>query len=65
MLHLHAGDTDFDGCVGVADLLGLLSIFGNCEGQEAAAWSCGDELEYQGYVCHSGDWGAMLVWGEP
>ena len=42
------GDTDFEGCVGVADLLGLLSFFCNCEGDAVAAWSCGAELEYQG-----------------
>ena len=39
-------DTDFDGCVGMTDLLGLLSVFGTCN---ETPWSCGDPLEYQGY----------------
>ena len=38
-------DTDFDGCVGMTDLLGLLSVFGTCNG---TPWSCGDPLEYHG-----------------
>ena len=42
-------DTDFDGCVGMTDLLNLLSSFGTCFDDEAGAWSCGDPLEYQGY----------------
>ena len=46
-------DTDFDGCVGMADLLDLLSAFGTCVEQDPAEgvvdWSCGDPLEYQGY----------------
>ena len=58
------GDTDFDGCIGVADLLGLLSIFGNCEGQEAAAWSCGDELEYQGDMYATVEIGEQCWFGE-
>ena len=58
------GDTDFDGCAGVADLLGLLSIFGNCEGQEAAAWSCGDELEYQGDMYATVEIGEQCWFGE-
>ena len=39
-------DTDFDGCVGMIDLLDLLSVFGTCN---ETLWSCGDPLEYQGY----------------
>ena len=39
-------DTDFDGCVGMTDLLDLLSVFGTCN---EVPWSCGDLLEYQGY----------------
>ena len=44
-------DTDFDGCVGMIDLLNLLSVFGTCveEDPQVAGWSCGDPLEYQGY----------------
>ena len=38
-------DTDFDGCVGMTDLLDLLSVFGTCN---EIPWSCGDLLEYQG-----------------
>ena len=41
-----ASDTDFDGCVGMTDLLDLLSVFGTCN---EVPWSCGDPLEYQGY----------------
>ena len=39
-------DTDFDGCVGMIDLLDLLSVFGTCA---EVPWECGDPLEYQGY----------------
>lgn len=39
-------DTDFDGCVGMTDLLNLLSVFGTCV---EVPWECGDPLEYQGY----------------
>ena len=39
-------DTDFDGCVGMTDLLDLLSVFGTCN---ETPWSCGDPLEYQGH----------------
>ena len=39
-------DTDFDSCVGMIDLLDLLSAFGTCS---EIPWSCGDALEYQGY----------------
>ena len=39
-------DTDFDGCVGMTDLLDLLSVFGTCN---EVPWSCGDPLGYQGY----------------
>ena len=39
-------DTDFDGCVGMTDLLSLLSTFGVCN---EIPWSCGDPLNYHGY----------------
>jgi len=39
-------DSDGDGCVGMSDLLSLLSVYGSCETQ---AFACGDPLEYQGY----------------
>ena len=39
-------DTDFDGCVSMVDLLGLLTVFGSCI---EVPWECGDPLEYQGY----------------
>ncbi len=44
-------DTDFDGCIGMIDLLDLLSVFGTCAESESeeVEWSCGDLLEYQGY----------------
>ena len=42
----HPSDTDFDGCVGMTDLLDLLSVFGTCVD---VPWTCGDPLEYQGY----------------
>ena len=41
-------DSNFDGCVGLNDLLDLLSTYGNCSAEESA-WQCGDPLEYQGY----------------
>ena len=43
---VNPSDTDFDGCVGMTDLLDLLSVFGTCND---IPWSCGDPLEYQGY----------------
>ena len=43
---VNPSDTDFDGCVGMTDLLDLLSVFGTCN---ETPWSCGDPLEYQGY----------------
>ena len=39
-------DSDGDGCVGMSDLLSLLSVFGSCETQ---AFACGDPISYQGY----------------
>ena len=39
-------DSDGDGCVGMSDLLSLLSVFGSCETQ---AFACGDPINYQGY----------------
>ena len=43
---LMPSDTDFDGCVGMTDLLDLLSTFGTCV---EIPWTCGATLEYQGY----------------
>ena len=42
-------DTDFDGCVGMTDLLDLLSSFGTCVEAPEVPWACGDPLEYQGF----------------
>ena len=50
-------DSDFDGCVGMTDLLNLLSSFGTCVEVDSdeefdngvEQWACGDPLEYQGY----------------
>ena len=46
-------DSDFDGCVGMTDLLNLLSSFGTCVDEDPTDglgdWSCGDLLGYQGY----------------
>ena len=50
-------DSDFDGCVGMTDLLNLLSSFGTCVEVDSdeefdngvEEWACGDPLEYQGY----------------
>ena len=39
-------DADFDGCVGMSDLLELLTSFGTCM---EVPWACGDPLDYQGY----------------
>ena len=43
---LMPSDADFDGCVGMTDLLDLLSTFGTCV---EIPWTCGATLEYQGY----------------
>jgi uncharacterized protein (TIGR02145 family) len=43
---LMPSDANFDGCVGMIDLLDLLTVFGTCN---EAPWSCGEQLEYQGY----------------
>ena len=46
-------DTNFDGCVGMTDLLDLLSFFGTCAEENSEAgngeWSCGDPVHYHGY----------------
>ena len=42
-------DTDFDSCVGMTDLLNLLSVFGTCAEPELAEWTCGEPVGYQGY----------------
>ena len=51
-------DTDFDGCVGMIDLLDLLSVFGTCAESELeeVEWTCGDPLGYQGY-----DYATVLI----
>lgn len=46
-------DSDGDGCVGMSDLLSLLSVFGSCETQ---AFACGDPINYQGY-----DYATVLI----
>ena len=51
-----SADLDFDGCVGMSDLLNLLSVFGTCAESELAEWTCGDPLEYQGY-----DYSTVLI----
>lgn len=38
-------DVDQDGCIGVGDVLEVLSLFGDC----SATWQCGDTLEYDNY----------------
>ena len=46
-------DLDFDGVVGVNDLMELLSAFGTdcapAEEPETAEWACGDPVSYHGY----------------
>ena len=42
----NSSDTNFDGCVGMFDLLDLLSSIGTCV---EVSWACGDPLENQGY----------------
>ena len=39
-------DPDFngDGCYSIADILGLLPLFGSCE-----PWQCGDSTQFDGY----------------
>ena len=37
-------DYDADGCIGMQDLLGMLSLFGTC-----TDWSCGNNVDYNGY----------------
>jgi uncharacterized protein (TIGR02145 family) len=51
-----SADLDFDGCVGMSDLLNLLSVFGTCAEPDLAEWTCGDPLEYQGY-----DYSTVLI----
>ena len=46
-------DSDGDGCIGMSDLLSLLSVFGSCETQ---AFACGDPVSYQGY-----DYATVLI----
>ena len=46
-------DANGDGCVGMSDLLSLLSVFGSCEAQ---AFACGDPVSYQGY-----DYATVLI----
>ena len=46
-------DADGDGCIGMSDLLSLLSVFGICEAQP---FPCGDPVSYQGY-----DYATVLI----
>lgn len=39
-------DVDQDGCVGVGDVLEILSVFGSCA---PSMWQCGDSLFYEEY----------------
>ena len=57
----HPSDTDFDGCVGMTDLLDLLSVFGTCV---EVPWTCGDPLEYQGYDYETVQIGAQCWFAE-
>ena len=53
-------DLDFDGVVGVNDLMELLSAFGTdcapAEEPESAEWTCGDPVSYYGY-----DYATVLI----
>ena len=42
-------DLDFDGVVGVNDLMNLLSAFGTPCDPPVAEWTCGDPVSYHGY----------------
>ena len=44
-------DSDGDGCIGMSDLLSLLSVFGSCE-----AFACGESVSYQGF-----DYATVLI----
>ena len=44
----YPSDSNFDGCVQLNDLLDLLTQYGLCQNSESI-WSCGDEIEYNGY----------------
>ena len=46
-------DSDGDGCIGMSDLLSLLSVFGSCE---ALPFACGESVSYQGY-----DYATVLI----
>lgn len=52
-------DYDNDGCVGMPDLLGMLTLFGNC-----SEWSCGDALEYNGHHYATVDIGGQCWFAE-
>lgn len=45
----NTSDSNFDGCVGMMDLLNLLSAFGTCEESDEEEWTCGDPVSYEGY----------------
>ena len=51
-----SADLDLSGCVGMSDLLEMLAQFGTCYVPE---WSCGDDLNYQGY-----DYQTVMVAGD-
>ena len=42
-------DLDFDGAVGINDLMELLSAFGTYCPPEVTGWTCGDPVSYHGY----------------
>ena len=51
----YPGDLNFDGCVQLSDLLGFLTVYGQCQTAEVL-WSCGDPIQYQGY-----DYATVLI----
>ena len=49
-------DVNVDGCVQLSDLLGILSTYGTCN--DGSSWSCGQDLEYDGY-----EYGTLQIGG--
>ena len=50
-------DVNVDGCVQLSDLLGILSTYGICN--DGSSWSCGQDLEYNGY-----EYGTLQIGGQ-
>jgi uncharacterized protein (TIGR02145 family) len=59
----YPADTNFDGCVQLNDLLDLLAAYGLCQ-TTATSWSCGEQLEYQGYIYNTALIGDQCWFGE-